>query len=120
MDEKYNKLKVFIDLILFKVKYKTIKNMKELYAVYEDVYIEHNPISIRHFKILKKYNLKDIRKFVEFHNKYVKDDKDKIDYKVILGILETVIEKNRSSFPVLDKMKDNIIEHFIKGSYKDL
>lgn len=94
--------------------------MKELYAVYEDIYIEHNPISISHFKILKKYNLKDIKTFVEFHNKYVKDDKSKIDYKVILGILESVIHKNRTAFPVLDKMKDNIIEHFIKGSYKDL
>lgn len=94
--------------------------MKELYSVYEDIYIDKNPISIKHFKILKKYDLKDIRTFVEFHNKYVKNAKDKIDYKVILGILETVISKNVHINPVLDKLKDNVIEHFIRGSYKDL
>jgi hypothetical protein len=90
MNSDYNKLKVFFDLITFRVKYKELKMASEISEVYDTIFKEHKPITIEHFKIIKKYKFKDFKRTVEIHNRYIINSNEKIKFTDLASTFRTI------------------------------
>lgn len=82
--DKYNIFKIIIDLITFRLKYSTIKTMKQVDELYTALIVEKQPLRINHIKKLKNLGANDIKTCIKFHNKYVKNKDDKIDVEAFL------------------------------------
>lgn len=114
MNSEYNKLKVFLDLITFRVKYKELKMAQEISGVYTTIFKEHKPIDIEHFKIIKKYNFKDFKRTVDIHNRYVVNSNEKIQFTDLASTFRSVLIKylnQNKNMNIFNNLK-NIINSF--------
>lgn len=101
MNSDYNKLKIFFDLITFRVKYKELKMASEISEVYDTIFKEHKPITIEHFKIIKKYKFKDFKRTVDIHNRYVINSNEKIQFTDLVSTFRSItvsyLQKNTAT-----------------------
>ena len=109
MTSEYNKIKVFFDLITFRVKYKELKMAYEISEIYNAIFKENKPITLGHFKVIKKYKFKDFKRTVDIHNRYVINSNDKMEFPDLVSIFRSItveyLQKNPMA-PNFTHLKD--------------
>jgi hypothetical protein len=109
MNKKYNYLRIIIDVIKFKLNIKDIKKFKKISDICDK--IEENNASVSDLISLCKYKPKDFIKLINFHNKYVIDNDDKITINLVLNSLYSNVNKYKQTMiynkiPILDLIKN--------------
>ncbi len=109
MRSKYNYMKIFLDVIKFKLSIKNIKKFQKISDICDRIEIQK--VSVSDLIALSKYKPKDIISLIKFHNKYVINEDDKISIQIILKNLYYNSNKyqnimNFNKIPIFDMIKE--------------
>lgn len=82
MIKKYNYIHIFLDIIKFKLKIRDVKKFKKISDICDK--FEMHQASVSEIMSLTKYKPKDIINLINFHNKYIIGNENKINIQNIL------------------------------------
>lgn len=119
MSKKYNYIKMAIDVITFKVKVKNLKKAKQLSNLYDEIFVDKVPLNLKHFKIIREYDLPDLEKVLQIHNKYVKDKRKQITIASMVNIVVSIIQNAAKYDNTLESILSDVFSNFSNGIIKN-